>query len=97
MKKIIALTTVFVLGAIGLACGDSGANNAATNANKTVSNAGQTTTNTPTTVVTTTANASSPASNTGSAASNAAKQQVAPSDKAPGNASAAIPANANKK
>ena len=39
MKKIIALSTLLALGALGMACGDGGANNAANTANKTVANA----------------------------------------------------------
>jgi hypothetical protein len=39
MKKVIALSAVLVMGALGMACGDGGANNAAANANKTVANA----------------------------------------------------------
>jgi hypothetical protein len=39
MKKIIALVAVLVMGAIGMACGDSGVNNAAANANKMAANA----------------------------------------------------------
>jgi len=38
MKKIIALSAVLVMGALGMACGDSAANNTA-NANKMVANA----------------------------------------------------------
>ena len=39
MKKVIALSAVLALGALGMACGDGGANNAAANANKQVANA----------------------------------------------------------
>jgi ABC-type transport system involved in cytochrome bd biosynthesis fused ATPase/permease subunit len=39
MNKIIALSALLVLGALGMACGDGGANNAATSANKMVANA----------------------------------------------------------
>jgi hypothetical protein len=39
MKKIIALSSLLVLGAIGMACGDGGANNAMTSANKMTANA----------------------------------------------------------
>src|SRR4051812_15210727 len=38
MKKVIALSAVLVLGALGMACGDSGANNSA-KTNKMVANA----------------------------------------------------------
>ena len=38
MKKIIALSAVLVMGALGMACGDSAANNTA-NTNKMVANA----------------------------------------------------------
>jgi len=34
MRKIIALTALLALGAIGMACGDSAANNANANANR---------------------------------------------------------------
>ena len=39
MKKIIALASLLVLGAMAMACGDSGANNAMTGANKMAANA----------------------------------------------------------
>ena len=39
MKKIIALSTLLALGALGMACGDSATNNAVANANKNVANA----------------------------------------------------------
>ena len=39
MKKVIALSAVLVMGALGMACGDGGANNAAANANKMAANA----------------------------------------------------------
>ena len=34
MKKIIALSALLALGALGMACGDSAANNTAANVNK---------------------------------------------------------------
>ena len=39
MKKVIVLSTVLALGALGMACGDAASNNTATNANKSVANA----------------------------------------------------------
>ena len=39
MKKVIALSAVLVMGALGMACGDAASNNAAANANKAMSNA----------------------------------------------------------
>ena len=39
MKKVIALSAVLVMGALAMACGDGGANNAVANANKTMANA----------------------------------------------------------
>ena len=40
MKKVIALTAVLVLGALGMAaCGGAESNNAAANANKAIANA----------------------------------------------------------
>ena len=39
MKKVIALSAVLVMGALGMACGDAGTNNSAANANKAIANA----------------------------------------------------------
>ena len=36
MKKVIALSTVLVMGALGMACGDTATNNANANANRAV-------------------------------------------------------------
>ena len=39
MKKIIALSALLALGALGMACGDATSNNAAANGNRNVANA----------------------------------------------------------
>ena len=78
MRKIIALSSLLVLGALGMACGDAApANNAATNANKTIANVANTAVNTIANVANTAANTMANVANT---AANAANKMAAPSN-----------------
>lgn len=91
MKKIIALSTLLVLGALGMACGDGGANNMATSANKISANAmntAQSAMNTAQSAVNMAANSTATAANAVSSAANAMK---------PAPATNAAAANSNMK
>ena len=92
MKKIIALSALLVMGALGMACGDGGANNAAANANKMVANALNTAAN----ISANAANQMQTAANTVANAANAATNAMKPAANAP-SANAVNAANANKK
>ncbi len=93
MKKVIALSAVLVMGALGMACGDSGAGNAAANANKAVANA----MNTANAAMANAGNAVNSAMNTANSAmanvANAVKSATNTANSAP----AANAANANAK
>ena len=82
---MIALSAVLVLGAIGMACGDSGANNAMVNANKALVNAAN--------AAQSAVNAAQSAANQLSAAANAAANAASSSANA---MKGAPPANAMK-
>jgi flavin-dependent dehydrogenase len=62
MKKVIALSTLLALSALGMACGDAGANNAAAN-NKGVANAMNAAANAANTAANTVANAANTVAN----------------------------------
>lgn len=80
MKKVIALSAVLVMGALGMACGDAATNNA-NNTNRTVSNA-----------MNSVANAANAAANAAQAAANS-MANVANSVSNSANAMANRPAN----
>jgi hypothetical protein len=90
MKKVIALSAVLTLGALGMACGDAATNNTAANANKAVANAMNTAAN----VMANAANQAATAANTAANAANAAANAM--SNKPAANAMANN-ANANMK
>ena len=102
MKKVIALSTLLALSALGMACGgDTATNNAAANANKAVANAMNAAANAMNTAANTMANAANSVANAANAATNAAKEVTNASNAAKkeepkaGNTNAA--ANANHK
>ena len=85
MKKIIALSTLLALSALGMACGGDAANNTAANTNKTVANsmnaaanAMNAAANQAATAANTAATAANTAANSMANASNATKPTTAP-------------------
>ena len=91
MKKVIALSAVLVMGALGMACGDAASNNTA-NANKTVANAMNSAANAANTAANAMANAANAMANTANSMANAANSAMKPANTAP-----AANANANVK
>lgn len=89
MKKIIALSAVLVIGALGMACGDTATNNTAANANKAVANAMNTAANAMANV----ANQVQTAANTATTAANTAANAMKPATNAAPANNAAKPAN----
>ncbi|MEO8042094.1 MAG: hypothetical protein ABI646_05755 [Acidobacteriota bacterium] len=79
MKKIIALSSLLALTAMGMACGDSAANNSAANTNKAVANAMNSAAN----AMNTAANQAAMAANQAATAANTAANTMKPANSAP--------------
>jgi len=90
MKKLIALSAVLVMGALGMACGDAPANNANANANRNTMTAANQALNTAANAVNAAANA---VSNAASAVANAASNM----NTKPANSNMNTNSNMNKK
>ncbi len=96
MRKIIALSSLLALGALGMACGDAANTNTASNANanRTANNAMATANNAMQTANNAVANAANQVANATNAASNAVSNAVRP---ATTNTNANANANANRR
>jgi hypothetical protein len=91
MKKVIALSAVLVMGALGMACGDSAANNANATANKAVANAMNSAAN----AMANAANQAATAANSAATAANSAANAMANAKPAGNAAAPAANGNAN--
>jgi hypothetical protein len=98
MKKVIVLSTVLGLGALGMACGDAAPANNAANANKTNTNAVVTNTNTAanTSVSNAAANAANTVANAAANAANAVANAANTAANKVANAANANHSNTNK-
>lgn len=97
MKKVIALSAVLVMGALGMACGDAATNNAA-NTNKTVANALNAAANAMNAAANVAANAANQAASAANTASNAMSSAAnSMANKPAMNATNANTANSNHK
>ncbi len=91
MKKVIALSAVLVMGALGMACGDTAANNTA---NKTVANAMNSVANAANSAANAMANAANAMANTANSMANSANAMAnKPANTAPANNANMKPAN----
>ncbi len=91
MKKVIALSAVLVMGALGMACGDAASNNTA-NANKAAVNAMNSAANAANSAANAMANAANAMANTANSMANAANAMA----NKPANAAPAANANVKK-
>ena len=92
MKKVIALSAVLVMGALGMACGDAATNSAANKA----ANAANTVANAANAAANTMANVSNAMANTANAMANTANAMASNANKAANATNAAANANAKK-
>jgi hypothetical protein len=97
MKKIIALSTLLALGALGMACGEAANTNTAANKAVNAANVAANAANTAANVMANAANQAATAANTAANAAGTAANTAANAVKAPANTTAANTANANAK
>ncbi|MBK9216340.1 MAG: hypothetical protein IPM59_12260 [Chloracidobacterium sp.] len=93
MKKVIALSAVLVMGALGMACGEAANTNTAVNKAANAANAAANAMNAAANTMANAANTMANAANKAADAANKATDSVKPSNAAPANNAAAKPAN----